>query len=487
MHFTFRVALAGSLLAAASTIQAQGAALQPPAEPGWWRSHANSTGFTDALASLGLSTDDLARSPSDGADQANNLADPLHWLRRTLRIYSAEDSGVFHIPVTESHANGRDRNTTQGKNSHFALPYTLDRGESMVLKVPADLPAGVGCAAAVGTGPSLLHETGAQGIRPGTTTFVAPAKGVVIVTCQDPSKDMPFYGHDVEVTVLSGGAPMPMYVFGVTPASAWKAIATSPNVMGTVVTFSGRTRSSIAAPKAARAKDADIGRLMREQLVTSVVYDVVNGYDGTNLFALPTQGLVAANYDKCCSSAGGLGVVNIGFPGRPSASTSWGEWHEFGHQNQQGWGWGGLGEVTVNIYSLAACQLFRGDVPPKNCHGQLAYLERRPDAVRHFIDSGQQYKFSAGGLNEFKKLGLFAQIDFSYPKVMPHLGKTYRTAFNYGDNGGIFRTSQQKIDWFVIEASRAAGRDLSLFFDRWGLVYGAAARQAIASMHLPEP
>jgi hypothetical protein len=83
-------------------------------------------------------------------------------------------------------------------------------------------------------------------------------------------------------------------------------------------------------------------------------------------------GLNFGIFNSCCWSQGGAGRIGIGFGNSLPTETSWGHWHEYGHQNQMTWAWNGL-TVTNNIMSLSACRLLRGEVTDKSCHENLYY------------------------------------------------------------------------------------------------------------------
>ncbi|MGP8588524.1 M60 family metallopeptidase, partial [Salmonella enterica] len=129
---------------------------------------------------------------------------------------------------------------------------------------------------------------------------------------------------------------------------------------------------------------------------------------------------------------------------------------EYGHQNQMTWAWDGLTEVTNNIMSVSACRVLRGEVTDKSCHENLYYNNFSWDqqAVGSFLNSGETHQFDTDN-DVFRKLMMFTQLKTSWPDLFAYIGKAYRETYNEGKGKSLVATNQQKIDFFVINASKA--------------------------------
>jgi len=293
----------------------------------------------------------------------------------------------------------------------------------------------------------------------------------------------------VPMQILSGGSQRhPLFIFGLNSQSDWADFTQQTTPSGFGVFFDGRTRYAASQKKMRASANTNIQQTLRENLLRTISYDKLNGLDGSSALHQPVRSLFMVSYDACCYASSGSGKLAIGFESTVPTTHGWGAWHEYGHQYQMGWSWGGLSEVTVNLYSLAACYKQLGHVDVNRCHPNLPPMGFSWDqqAVGSFLKSGQSQHFDTE-TNVFRRLTMFGQLMTTYPELYPALGKAYREAYNRGANKAALDASQEKIDWFVTNASHFSGHDLREFFTRWGLGYSAAAGEQIAAMKLPAP
>ncbi|MGG0257142.1 M60 family metallopeptidase [Bacillus toyonensis] len=154
----------------------------------------------------------------------------------------------------------------------------------------------------------------------------------------------------------------------------------------------------------------------------------------------------------------------------------WGPWHELGHTRQQGpWKWDGLGEVTVNIYSLSVqralnheSRLENDDKYPK----VFEYLEK-PKVEKDFdkID------------DVFIKLIMFWQLDLAFGEnFYPTLHQAYRLL----PENELPKTNDEKKQMFMYIASKVSNRNLIPFFEKWGLLASESTIQKIKELHVPD-
>ncbi|MDA2313532.1 M60 family metallopeptidase [Bacillus cereus group sp. MYBK35-2] len=158
----------------------------------------------------------------------------------------------------------------------------------------------------------------------------------------------------------------------------------------------------------------------------------------------------------------------------------WGPWHEVGHLHQQApWQWTGMGETTVNIYSLAV-QTALGNKSRMEVDGRyeqaFAYLNQ-PDEKKDFDKSDP--------------LIMFWQLQLVYgDQFYPRLHQMYRvlsdTEFPMLDIDGVI-SDREKKQMFIYMASKAAGQNLISYFAKWGLHAEADTVEKVSKLQLPEP
>ncbi|HEV7272147.1 M60 family metallopeptidase [Pseudoxanthomonas sp.] len=458
----------------------------------WWEPYRGHRGFEDALSVYGLNSADLDADPEQAVDWSGDTAHPLHWLHRTLRIYGQAHAGAYRIPVTERAEDERARTTSNPRSGRFLTEVYMQPGETAQIRLPASLPRTIACYASLTSNfdeAASIADTRMLG--PGTTWYTATRQGMLLIDCRDGSKRMAHSGEEVPVEIGTGSLRHDAFVFGLTPFEEWPSIARRPNPLGQVFMFNGRTRFYVPKEKAAAAAGIDIGRLMREHLAMTLAYDRLNGLDGhaTDRLHWPSAGLITASYEGCCSATSSEGFVRIGFRGYPASATDWGDWHEYGHQYQMGWSWrNALTEVSVNLYSIAACHSIHGERDACHPNSHVRRLGWSREAVGAYLQSGKQSNFDqmAGG-TEFERFTLFGQLWLSHPDLFRRLGRAYREAYARGQGASLFDTVAKKKDWFVRETSRGAGRDLRPYYQRWGLGFSTDTHRQVAELRLPAP
>ncbi|UTL89031.1 M60 family metallopeptidase [Pseudomonas fluorescens] len=165
------------------------------------------------------------------------------------------------------------------------------------------------------------------------------------------------------------------------------------------------------------------------------------------------------------------------------AKANWGLWHELGHHRQSPlWTWnrGSLGEVTVNIYTLAALRHWFGDdfLPPTGgpspAHWDKAMIYlAAPDEDRDFENLEK--------VENAIIFVMFEQLRRAFGDPFYH--KLEQAVRRLDDPG----TSAKRKQLFQVEASKAANADLSDYFIRWGLRPDAQTLAAIKALGLDKP
>ncbi|KNF09786.1 hypothetical protein CLPU_2c02380 [Gottschalkia purinilytica] len=135
----------------------------------------------------------------------------------------------------------------------------------------------------------------------------------------------------------------------------------------------------------------------------------------------------------------------------------WGPWHELGHTYQQrAWMWGGTGEVTNNIYSLAIQKHF----------GNQTRLEEEKVYDKAFKYLQQPSRDFNSNDDLFLKLVMFWQLHLGFgDDFYPTIQRTYREM----PQSKLPGTDAEKIQTFIVTASKTANYNLTPFFEKWGL------------------
>ncbi|WP_165699632.1 M60 family metallopeptidase [Chimaeribacter californicus] len=461
-----------------------------PIENSWWAKYQYSQGFNEALSQLALSFEQLNSDISATEARSKDVNDPLFWLKRTLEIYPVDATDSYNIPVTESNDVRRARLTGFDRNNYFLTREYGKTGEAITIQA-GTIPAGVACYAAMDGDMTVFKATGSEQplLSDGTTTYILPHDGILLLGCKDNNKHMENLDTVVPMQILSGGSQRhPLFIFGINSQSEWTDFSRQTTPTGYGVFFDGRTRYAASQKKMLASADTDIMHTLRENLLRTLTYDKLNGLDASSDLHQPARALFMASYDTCCWANSAAGQLAIGFEGNVPTTSSWGTWHEYGHQYQMGWSWSSLREVTVNLYSLAACYTEWGYAALNQCHKKAPSLGFTWDqqAVGSMIKAGQSWNIDTDP-DLSRRLNMFAQLMASYPDLYPALGKAFREDYNRAKNRAALDETPEKVDWFAVNTSRLSGYDLREFFTLWNLPYSAAADEQIAAMKLPAP
>ena len=155
----------------------------------------------------------------------------------------------------------------------------------------------------------------------------------------------------------------------------------------------------------------------------------------------------------------------------------WGPWHEIGHMHQQGaWTWDTLGEVTVNIYSLAA-------------ERELGLPESRltrdgvwSDVAAFFSLPDDERDFNSSASGDWVRLAMFHQLWLAYGDEFYHeLHKVTR------EEQADWDSRPEQMRYFMLKASEIAGRDLAEFFRTWGFLVDESVYDEIKALGFPQP
>ncbi len=154
--------------------------------------------------------------------------------------------------------------------------------------------------------------------------------------------------------------------------------------------------------------------------------------------------------------------------------TMWGWYHEMGHSHQNPmWTFNGLGEVTVNIFTVYVLDRVLGVDPSDDVRARMGPTEswKRYEA---FMASDKAFPG-----DPFTGLAMYALLwqEFGW--------EPYRRVFAEYRSlpaGERPRNDQEKRDQWLIRMSRAVGRDLGPYFETWRVGASEAAHASVADL-----
>ncbi|MCC2344348.1 M60 family metallopeptidase [Bacillus anthracis] len=296
-----------------------------------------------------------------------------------------------------------------------------------------------------------------------------------------------FYNYhntgEVVAKVKKGGTPNPLFILGKHKTKDWKRmLAESPDPYA--IEMKGENSLLTMHPEtvAEHLKQEDPAALLKKHDEIINIEHKISGLskDGAGVANQGkhsihfvedwyTDDYMYATYYRTAYSKGNLeSVLNL----EELTNDGWGPWHEVGHQHQQDtWLWDGLGEVTVNIYSLAVQTTFG--------HKTRLEQEGRYEAAFAYLGKPDAQE----KMNEFEKLVMFWQLHLAYgDQFYPNLHQMYRLLHDTE----LPKSDEEKKQMFIYMTSKVAGQNLIPFFDKWGLSANDATREKIEKLNLPK-
>jgi len=152
---------------------------------------------------------------------------------------------------------------------------------------------------------------------------------------------------------------------------------------------------------------------------------------------------------------------------------SWGHFHELGHRHQFGGiDFDGLGEVTVNLYSMYVFDkvLHKGLYNHENISSRQAVI----DGIKKYMAGTPD--FASFRNDPFLALTMYIEIieNFGWESI-EQVFKRYRML----PKEQYPATEADKRDYWFICISEAIGRDLSAFFDKWQIPVTEKAKSSV--------
>ncbi|MGS2761643.1 M60 family metallopeptidase [Sinomicrobium sp. M5D2P9] len=290
----------------------------------------------------------------------------------------------------------------------------------------------------------------------------------------------------VRIEFMDGHQPMPYFVHGETTNGQWQTMLDTWTDAPDVLLVSDKAIIVTSMDKALQYRDEDQNQLLTtaEQILDAEA--AISGQDGSapehqrnthRLLMTETDmedTFMAATWYRTWYHQD---VVNHILTVDGLGNDGWGPWHELGHMHQQGaWTWDGLGEVTVNIYSLAA-ERAMGVTPSRMVRDGVWY------AVADYLAlPDEERDFNSGAASLFVRLGMFQQLWLAYGDTF--FQQLHKQTREEQPNPG---STEAEMRYFMLKACEISGNDLGDFFQKWGLKVSTSVYDEIATLNLPEP
>ncbi|RYD18669.1 MAG: hypothetical protein EOP88_21765, partial [Verrucomicrobiaceae bacterium] len=355
-------------------------------------------------------------------------------------------------------------------------------GEVIRITVPPQF-AGKGIAVRIGCHTDVLwnHELWKRApeisirrvLKEPATTIASPFGGLIYI-------DVPDGPPPVKMDVtISGAVQSPRFVLGQSTTADWKKhLAESPAPWGEIET----KKLILSMPRKWLENIEDPQALLE-------FWDQVMDAEA-DLCAIPRkrkspERIVADEQISAGYMHSGYPIMTWLDPGAEAASSvekmrngNWGYFHELGHNHQSpDWTFDGTVEVTCNLFSLYVTETLCGN-PPGRGHEAMAPAAVTERIAKH-LASPDTEKFTRWKKDPFVALIMYDQL---------------RAAFGWDTYKKVFaeyralpkdqrpKNDDEKRDQWLVRFSKAAGKNLGPFFEKWGVPTSEAARQSISGL-----
>ncbi len=319
----------------------------------------------------------------------------------------------------------------------------------------------------------------------GDNTIRSDAHGGLLYVRYNAQDDVQARGQ-IRLTLTNGHKPHPYFLLGKTTNQEWHAMLDEWHEAPDVVLVNEGAIVVASMSKALEYRNENQNLLLRLIDEALQAEYAISGLDGSAPeHQRNAHKLVMTETDKDDTFMAATwyrtwyhrSVVNhiLTVPG--FRDDGWGPWHELGHHHQQdAWTWEELGEVTVNIYSLAAERAMGA------AQSRLARDGVWNDVAAYLALPDSERDYNAPSTGVFVRLAMFQQLWLEYGDAFfQQLHKKTRE-----DRPNVSERNA-KMRYFMVQASQLSGNDLSQFFRKWGLRAGDAVYEDISALGLPHP
>lgn len=318
-------------------------------------------------------------------------------------------------------------------------------------------------------------------LKAGTNEFTAAGTGMIWIRYTDPAPI-----GKAKLTFTAGFKQAPYYITGKTTQAEWVEMLSKSTDVPDVIMEGERNILQVEKGEAFKYRNENIDALLKKLAEVVKIEDDYSGLDGLTARDKPNVHnkhlmvqhedpdyyFFATNYRTAYEGKSISAILSL----NKVTNDGWGVWHELGHQHQQTWTWSTITEATVNIYSRAVQRIFQPTVNRLVIDGVWAkvpaYLAL-PDATRDF---------NGANADVWLRLCMFQQLHLAFGDAFYQaLHKKVR------NDKPAFNGDASKMDYFMKAACQISGKNLSVFFKKWGLNVNSSVYTEIANLGLPAP
>lgn len=294
---------------------------------------------------------------------------------------------------------------------------------------------------------------------------------------------------NVRIKFLSGMRPIPFYQLGKTAQADWVKMVDNISNVPDVQLVGSKTILTFSLANAQKYKNENQEALIRKADRVVAIEDSISGLFGNDPLDQPNVHrylMTESDHPNYYMAATWYRTWYRSTDAVTSILTAdkltWGPWHELGHMHQQGsWTWSEVGEVTVNVYSLAvekALGVIPGRLNTQNEWNNINTYLARPE---------NEKSFNSSNASVWVRLGMFQQLKLAFGDSFYH--ELHRKARRESNRP---TTTDTRMHWFMVKSSMISGKDLSGFFKKWGMKLSSqpltdAVYTDIANLTLPVP
>ena len=291
----------------------------------------------------------------------------------------------------------------------------------------------------------------------------------------------------VRITFVSGHVRVPVFIKNQTTQTDWATQLSNYTASPDVILIGNRVYQVYSRTRALNTQTQDNNYVLTKADQTMDVEDAISGIDGSAAQHQPnvnqriimtenngTGWMFATFYRTAYVTA----AASSAFTSSIGGIDGWVPWHELGHMHQQqAWKWSTLGEVTVNIYSLAVERAM--GVTPSRLKRDNVW----PSVATYLADTNPAKNFNGSISNgDWVRLYMFHQLWLAFgDNFFKNLHKVTRVELP------VVSTDAEKMRYFMLKSCSVSGRNLTNFFRKWGFSVNESVYTEIAALGLPQP
>jgi|GEM_PF-5982139 len=328
-----------------------------------------------------------------------------------------------------------------------------------------------------------------QQLKPGENRIVSPFGGLIYLIPQASAQK-------TASVQIQGAVEAPTFVLGQHTNADWTA-AKSRQVPWAELRSH---RMILTVPTSAIANLTDAESLMKKWDEIVATYDAFVGFKGDrDIHTAPDRpwqyvadidisaGWMHSGCPIMYYQSEAAKILDVEYIMGHQEEKAWGFWHELGHDHQMsGFTFDQFGEVTENLFSQLIWAKYNNGMTrigaePSMWSGTQAYLAR---PIRNILTDEDFDSFEMVWI----RLVMMWQLHLGLGDTFyPNLYRAYREMAAAGTGLDGSAPEMDRAQLFALTASQIAQKDLTSFFDAWGLPLTASTRSSIRALGYSEP